>query len=340
MAGCYKLGNREKKKKKMSIVLRKNEEGQVLLLLLLVMGVSLMIGLSISSRSINALKQSGSSTESLLCLNQAEGGIEDALQSLSDPAELTHVKLCDPANLADGSWDDASGAPDTLDENMVVCDLDGSICGDRTNFTNPIYDVAYCIFQAQGEVVVSDLNRDDTYQILLREGASSLQSIDLHWSGGSAVPYFSLVGSTNTPASQKLDVGAFDPATGDDCDLEGDNDPTHSEISSRVAGGKVINIRVPTPDPSYPSERLDLRLKFLCGDVSEMIIVGRDCYSDDGTHCDGNDVPLPSYAYTIRSTCINQPVSREIEAVKWPPTLPAIFDLGVYSGSSDDPLGE
>ena len=308
-----------------------NEKGQVLLLMLLVMGVSLMVGLAASSRSINFLKQTVNTGDALTCLNSAEAGVEDAFQALSDPAQMGSLTFCNLNNLVDGSWDEVEG-PDT---NIKVCDLQASTCGDSSKLSDPLYDVAYCIAENKGEVNITKVLPDETYQVPLRLTSNTLTNIDLHWSEGSATPVFSVIGTNaTTGVSQKLDVGAFDPAPTDGCDFGGGddhNDPASASASLLIVGGKVINIPLPPPSGSYPSDRLDLRFRLLCSGADQVIITGKDS--------SGTAVSLPTYAHTVRSTCINQIVKKEIEATKWLPALPAIFDLGVYSGSSTGTFG-
>lgn len=313
-------------------VLVDNEGGQVLLLILLVMGVALSIGLAVSSRSSVSLKQSSSSLDASSCLSSAEAGIEDALQALSSGPNSPYVNFCDNSGLTSGGWDE----PDTLDPNIVVCDLDASSCGDMGRFSEPESDVAYCIWENKDVFRAESVPQDTSLQIPLR-GVAQIASVDLHWSGMQAVPVFSQIGVRDSNGeTKKLDVGAFDPDSGaGNCDIGGNNDPANSAPSTLIPGGTMINIAVAPVDPAYPSDKIFLRLRFLCGEVENVIAVGRDC---NGLGCAGNDVNLPAYSHVVRSSCINKTVTRELEAVKTFPLMPALFDFGVYSGSTTEPL--
>ncbi len=313
-------------------------EGQVLLLILLVMGVALSVGLAVSSRSLGSLKQTSDATEAVICLDAAEAGIEDVLQALSDPSQALQYELCNSDNLADDSWDDVA-APD---DNIIVCDLDNNVCGGKEKIADPGYDVAYCLWQNDGQYHTVNVPQDDPLEVILTKTGYTPRpsSIDLHWSGGAAVPYFSLEGlNTSNWTAATLDKGIHDLSAADGCGLADtrDNDPNTSSSSALIAGGQKINLLVPPLDGGYPSDVVKLRLRFLCEDVAEIYVVGKDCA---GLDCSGGEVALPPNAYTIRSTCLNQKVSRTLEVVKSQAVLPALFDFGVYSGSTTLPLEE
>ena len=197
---------------------------------------------------------------------------------------------------------------------------------------------AYCMWEFDDEYQATDISRDTVIQIpIRRDVASPVANVDIHWKsagGGSndAVLVTTQVGyDTTTGEVDSLFGYTVDPLTGDGCDVNSNSWLGPVPSSSRITGGSVIRHLAGPPFPSlWASDHIDLRLRFMCADVEEVIIEG---INSGGTH-----EPLPAHSHRIRSQCLHKPTAKELEVIKEPPAAPVLFDFGLFSGSSNNPL--
>ena len=306
------------------------QRGQILLIVLMVMGVALTLGLTASVRSLGGLLLSQNSQESVSCQVALESGIENILAQLANTATANGVALCSASKLRDSTWDNSG----TLETNMQVCDLETNTCGNSAQFGDTAMDFAACVAKEKDQSDWMDLAVDSTTQIPIRElNVTAPASVDIHWLDDNttfplATPEVTIYGKNNsTNVVEKLYFNLTDPATADSCNT---GSLGSVQASSIFTGGKMINVTVPGTSGSYASDIMILRVHFLCDGVKNLRVIGKNS--------SGNQVDLPPQYYRIRSTCLNKPVTREIEVQRTFGELPSLFEYGLYSGSKNDPI--
>lgn len=206
------------------------KEGQILVMALLVSVIGLTIGLSIASRSISGLQQTGTFEASNRAFSAAEAGIEQALQSLKTATPIPGTPI--PTAVV------------TLTEN-------------RSSFN---YSIA-ALGSGTAAYQVDGVLKDDSVEVKLAGGVGG-GGLSLFWS----LPYdsTSVVATFIYPHAGSYAAQTFALACGSLFGSYGGFEPISPLGSPHVIGSTSYRCLRFFPNSDIPSNVTALRLRLLC----------------------------------------------------------------------------
>lgn len=278
------------------------KSGQILILVLLIVVVTLSVGLSVASRNLTNLRSSTQTEQSQRAFTASEGGVEDVL------SRFTSIKTAISSGIP-GS----TGC--TITTNTADCPV---AVGDLSAAVNVKISRSYELSVNPGEVGQVDL-------------AAYTGAVNIEWgknagSGVEATPYASLEITfvCNTSASNCIDAS-------NKVGLSGYKQRRYAYyIAGSAHSGELGFSSCTTPGVGYAC-----RLTLNTNGSNVLFVRVRPLWKATTIKVSGDPATFPVQTYDINSSSSTSiGVSRKVKVTRTAlPTLPAVFDFGLYSES-------
>ncbi|MBM4401770.1 MAG: hypothetical protein FJ044_00800 [Candidatus Cloacimonetes bacterium] len=276
--------------------------GSILLPILLVSTIALAMALAVASRSLKGLKTTGETEESSTAYSAAEAGIEQALYSIETTGSASDITS--PVAVGAGGYikeltvTQSGGGPNYLVEGAVA--KDDVVELKLNGYTGSTLSIYWA-------------DSSDSQQVPLP--IQNLASLVITYVYGNP-PYSIKKAAVNCDTSRSN--GFANAGTGITIDIEGQT------VQMYCGYNFCVNNSCDAIIPSGAAPQI-IRLRPMYNKAGILV------QAETGTS-------LPSQMLTIKSTGQAGKTERTVEVTRSKPSLPAIFDFVLFSGSSSIPL--
>ena len=284
----------------MTKLLPRNFKGQTLVIILLGTSIALTLALAVSVRTVSTLKQTTTTAQAQEALAAAEAGAEVALAKLK--TSTCGLYSCDASNIPVES----------------------------SNPNSSLYSVKVTQGGGGADPYLLDLVKDQTQEIKL--DGSSGSSVNLYWYNpdldGTTEPdnALELIYFYAEAGVVKISKSAYNGKAGlpNGFPLSANNGDFQVSVSGKQVKFKhYVSI-------SLTSVAKILRVKTLYNNISSALV----------TQPAGSLLPVQSYVIDSVGQSKDGRVKKAIRVTKSLPSLPSIFDFGLFSGSQTEPLAK